>query len=132
MADKLFSEKFPRLFAEFFDQYHETALWASCDDDGKSLDGMFEVSDLSDAVTCKMREDCNEFLGENYDLISDDLSRAGHHFWLTRNGHGAGFWDGHWEESVGKLLTERAKAFGECSIVVCDGDSEETLELVSG
>jgi len=130
MAYKLFSEKFPRLFAEFFDQYQETALWASRDDNGESLDRVFEVSDLSDAATCKMREDCNKFLDENYDLISEDLTRAGHDFWLTRNRHGAGFWDGDWEESVGKLLTERAKAFGECLITVCDDDSEETPELI--
>lgn len=129
MTDKLFSEQFPRLFAEFFDQYQETALWSSTDANGESLLSIFDVSDLSDAAVCKMREDCNKFLGENYDLISEDLTHAGHDFWMTRNGHGAGFWDGDWEESVGKLLTERSKAFGECSIVVCDDDSEETLEL---
>jgi hypothetical protein len=43
-------------------------------------------------------------------------SQAGHDFWLTRNGHGAGFWDR--EELVigrlGEFLTECADKMGGC------------------
>jgi len=35
-------------------------------------------------------------------------AQAGHDFWLTRNGHGAGFWDGDWPET-GDALTEASK-----------------------
>jgi hypothetical protein len=45
---------------------------------------------------------------------------AGHDFWLTRNGHGAGFWDGDLSEDVGNALTEAAKKFGECHLYVGD------------
>jgi hypothetical protein len=38
---------------------------------------------------------------------------AGHDFWFTRNGHGAGFWDGDWDEPYGHILNEGAKLYGE-------------------
>lgn len=50
----------------------------------------------------------------------DTYAMAGHDFWLTRNGHGAGFWDGDWPESCADALTEASKAFGECSPYVGD------------
>jgi len=43
----------------------------------------------------------------------------GHDFWLTRQGHGVGFWDRSREglpEALGDLLTEQAKLFGECQM----------------
>ena len=40
------------------------------------------------------------------------IDRAGHDFWLTRNGHGAGFWDGDWPQ-YGELLTKAAEGYGE-------------------
>jgi hypothetical protein len=45
---------------------------------------------------------------------------AGHDFWLTRNGHGAGFWDGDWPEPLATVLTDAAHAFGELSPYVGD------------
>lgn len=39
----------------------------------------------------------------------------GHDFWLTRQGHGVGFWARkELTESLGKALTAEAKKFGEC------------------
>jgi hypothetical protein len=38
--------------------------------------------------------DCLAFYSRIACYISDDnIEQAGHDFWLTRNGHGAGFWD---------------------------------------
>jgi hypothetical protein len=45
---------------------------------------------------------------------------AGHDFWLTRNGHGAGFWDGDWTEPAATILTNAAKAFDECNLYLGD------------
>lgn len=39
-------------------------------------------------------------------------AQGGHDFWLTRNGHGAGFWDGDWVEPHGTALTTWADTFG--------------------
>lgn len=36
----------------------------------------------------------------------------GHDFWLTRAGHGAGFWDGDLPEELGERLTQASKAAG--------------------
>jgi len=46
--------------------------------------------------------------------------KAGHDFWLTRNGHGAGFWDGDWQEPAGAELSKASKAFGEINLYVSD------------
>ena len=40
-------------------------------------------------------------------------AQAGHDFWLTRNGHGAGFWDGDWDAPYSDILTEGSKLYGE-------------------
>jgi hypothetical protein len=72
--------------------------------------------------------DCERFQRENAADISEDnlaidsrcsaIARAGHDFWLTRNGHGAGFWDGDWREPSASRLTAAAHKFGECNIDV--------------
>ncbi len=45
-------------------------------------------------------------------LKPNDIACAGHDFWLTRNRHGAGFWDGDWP-TYGELFTTIAESFGE-------------------
>jgi hypothetical protein len=44
---------------------------------------------------------------------------AGHDFWLTRVGHGAGFWDGDWPKN-GDALTEICKKYKEIDLYVGD------------
>ena len=66
---------------------------------------------------------CAQFQKVNAELIIDEnrvysseytaAELAGHDFWLTRNGHGAGFWDGDWQEPAAAALTAAAHAFGE-------------------
>ena len=55
--------------------------------------------------------------------IGDLTDLAGHDFWLTRNGHGAGFWDGDYPESEETILTDAARTFGEYCITAsgCGG-----------
>ncbi len=70
-----------------------------------------------------MAADCAKFISENDTLLHDggkEPDQAGHDFWLTRNGHGAGFWDGDWPEEIGKKLTAAAKKFGETDLYVGD------------
>jgi|TARA_R110000744_G_scaffold366338_1_gene475354 hypothetical protein len=42
-----------------------------------------------------------------FDFSFIECERIGHDFWLTRNGHGAGFWDGDWNDAdfVKRALT---------------------------
>lgn len=46
-----------------------------------------------------------------------DFGQHGHDFALTRNGHGAGFWDRGYGD-VGHILTDAAKAYGEATIIL--------------
>lgn len=47
------------------------------------------------------------------------MARAGHDFWLTRCGHGCGFWDRDLGE-LGDRLSDAARAFGEVWMYVGD------------
>ena len=107
--------------------YIEAALWSSVDDSGEPLDASYSIDDIAPDTLRKMKSDCADFQ-EKYDsLIEDNDPRggwspselAGHDFWLTRNGHGAGFWDGDWPKH-GDELTEAAKSYGEFDLIVGD------------
>lgn len=43
----------------------------------------------------------------------DAWDYAAHDFILTRNHHGAGFWDGDWHEPWGQQLTDLAHGYGQ-------------------
>lgn len=100
----------------FTQQYITTALWSSTDDDDTPMDARYSVDDLASETLDTIKADCAKFQREQAALIGSELSRAGHDFWLTRNGHGAGFWDGDWPEQVGETLTEASHAFGQVTI----------------
>lgn len=69
----------------------------------------------------EMIADCERFQRENHETLGDyydfglDEEQAGVDFWLTRCGHGAGYWDRGAEEA-GDKLTAAAKAFGNCDL----------------
>ena len=71
------------------------------------LDDGFERESIIDCLAFYSRIDCY--------LPTDDvkIAAAGHDFWLTRNGHGAGFWDGDWPAFQGEMFTNISKSFGE-------------------
>lgn len=116
---------------EFAKAYIQTALWSSIEDDDIPLDENYSEDDLAPECLAKMVADCARFQSENADDLNPDnclkygpdfgpMGRAGHDFWLTRNGHGAGFWDGDWVDIVGERLTKASKTFGECDLYVGD------------
>ena len=100
--------------------YMTCALWSSSDDDGDSL----ENDVVSDETAQKMREECDDFAtfcGEmlfQY-LKTYDAAQFGHDFWLTRNRHGAGFWDRDLG-GLGAQLTDAAHTMGEVYLYVGD------------
>lgn len=97
--------------------YIETALWSSTDGDGEPLDKNFGPEDISPETLKQSIKDCDKFQRENWDDISSNLERAGHDFWLTRNRHGAGFWDGDWGDA-GDRLTKAAHKFREIYLYI--------------
>jgi hypothetical protein len=107
----------PRLSA-CAQQYLETALWSSSDEDGSPLDDQFDVSDFAPEAIQQAEKDCLDFLSTN-DVGDLDEGDVGHDFWLTRNRHGAGFWD-RGLGALGDRLTKAAHAYGECDIYLGD------------
>jgi hypothetical protein len=109
---------------EMVEAYIRCALWSTNDESdeqgGKPLDERFDRSDLDAETDVKMTRDCHAFWEANEkDLSLLDAEWAGHDFWLTRNGHGSGFWDLGLGE-VGDRLTEASKRFGEFDLYVGD------------
>lgn len=62
------------------------------------------------------------------ELMSGNFEQAGTDFHFTRNGHGAGFWDGDW--SNGDKLTELSKPYGSKELEVYR-DEENDDEILS-
>ncbi len=110
----------------FLDGYVACALWSSthCDENGNDVCNLDEVdAELTGAARLQMLADCVAFERANSELLDAtgaEQSQNGHDYWLTRNGHGAGFWDRGYG-AVGDDLSERAKADGECDLML-DGD----------
>lgn len=104
--------------------YCECAVWSELDDDGAALDERFSDADIDPDSRAKMREDVAAFARANVaDLIEyvergRSWSSAGHDFWLTRNGHGTGFWD----RGLGELGNRLSKASGRRNVhlYICD------------
>lgn len=100
--------------------YVEMALFSSTDGEGEPLEESYDIRDLAPEALASMAEDCADFQAAHAGDISGREARAGGDFWLTRNGHGAGFWDGDWPADAGRRLTEAAHAYGSCELGVGD------------
>lgn len=105
----------------FLAAYIECAIWASTDEEGKSLDSLnYGPDDLTRDARALMRVDCRQFLREALPMLERAKvtpEQAGHDFWLTRNRHGAGFWDRGLGD-VGQKLTEIAHSYGGSDIYI--------------
>src|SRR5690349_14905333 len=119
-------------YSPFVRSYLETALWSSTDENGIPLDdSRYSDYELAPKTLARFIADCERFEQESDPIINSVteyhaaslLSRQpiAHDFWLTRNRHGAGFWDGDYPEPIATQLTDLAHSFGECDLYVSDG-----------
>lgn len=116
---------------EFTKHYLHAALFT------EELDGQYDLKDFTPEALRRAYDDCLRFrlaerdnlavayeeytekgLVNHPDAGSPDAC-AGHDFWLSRNGHGTGFWDRGL--SVGDELHQAASACGMVSLSVQDG-----------
>ena len=124
---------------EFKRGYITAALWSSYDDDETPLDDSEKYGEdkLSAETVQKMESDCDKFIQLNDDDLREYAERraipihdaamaeytaeecAGHDFWLTRAGHGTGFWDRGLGE-LGERLSKASRSFGESWLYVGD------------
>lgn len=113
-------------FLEFVDGYTEALKWStSCDHAGEEYEDM-QAFEFSPKMAGQIADECGAFFTANHaDLIEaaaayeekgtngyTGMGYAGHDFWLTRAGHGAGFWDGDLPEELGERLTEASNTAG--------------------
>ena len=107
--------------------YQACAVWLATDDDGESVDHC----ELSDDSASELADDIINFLAGlpaslvlQYALATGDTWQFfGHDFFLTRNGHGAGFWDRGLGE-LGEKLSEHARAYGSRDLFFNDETNE--------
>ena len=83
----------------------------------EEFDGEFDIDNLDRDALVEIIRDCTNFLeiveSQGIEMVDNryGYEQAGHDFWLTRNGHGAGFWDRGLGE-IGDKLSKIAKSFG--------------------
>jgi hypothetical protein len=115
-------------FETFFEAYLDSAFFITSDDDDPDmyLGDTYTVRDIDPESYSRLRADARKFYKNNLsDILTwtrqgSPFSAAGHDYWLTRNGHGAGFWDGDWDKTVGERLTKASERAGEISLYVGD------------
>ena len=91
----------------------------------KFIDAYFECVNFTEDnsnLFCEIWEreqviECLAFMvyAECY-LADDAIEQAGHDFWLSRNGHGSGFWDrdySYYGDHVRDWLQRKSEQFGE-------------------
>lgn len=118
--------------------YIQTALWATNDESEESggvpLDQNYGPEDIALETLARIVEDCARFQRQQHDVLANaiqtgkvkcgpdfnEVEHAGHDFFLTRDHHGAGFWDGDWPEPYATTLTNAAHAFGSFDLYVGD------------
>lgn len=118
---------------DFTGAYVEAALWSSTDESSESggdpLDKNYGPEDIAPPTMRAMQRDCATFVERYGNLVEDDDPKsrgghdrwgmAGHDFWLSRNGHGAGFFDGDWPKHGDELQTA-AESYGSFELYVGD------------
>lgn len=122
----------PEHLDDFTRAYLECAAWTSTEGENGEIqiddlmnDGKAEWSDAAiDAAVaaCKAFQEANaELLAQVPQLCAEWSTdeQNGHDFWLTRCGHGAGFWDRGYGE-LGEKLSKAARAYGEAWLYLGD------------
>ena len=91
----------------FFIAYLEAIYFTETDNHGGVLDPDFFRESMIDCLAFYSRNECY--------FSDDNREQAAHDFWLTRNGHGAGFWDRPeiYGEHNAERFTKISESFGE-------------------
>ncbi len=113
--DNILADRWAEL-VDFVAGYVGAILWVGVvSDGGKSS---WDTTDIPQDFMEEAADDCVAFFASWHEEIQADPEAAGRDFWLTRNRHGAGFWDGAWEK--GEELTDAAHLYGPRSLMVGD------------
>lgn len=127
-------------FTTFFSAYITAALWSSQDEDYNAANDRasdqnledFSVDDFTPEALEELRAHAFSFWcrmwyyldsEKDFSRTDDKAGSAGHDFWLTSQGHGAGFWDGDWPK-YGDMFTRLSKCYPSEINITVDGDGK--------
>lgn len=96
------------------DYYNENHYYDEDEEEEREDWDNFTIYDISQDSWSKAKIDCIKFLSKIplTMIVNLDAGEIGSDFWLTRNGHGAGFWDRGYDDDVEKKLMDSVKQFG--------------------
>jgi len=97
---------------EFIKAYIDAIYFTEDDTEERELCEVFKRECIIDCLAFFNRIECY--------ISLDQIKKAGIDFWLTRNGHGAGFWDGDWPKYECERFIEIAEAFGSVEPILTD------------
>jgi hypothetical protein len=113
---------------DFERAYFECALWTA-ELDAHSVEEIDErhiENSRKEIAAFRETEACKDAIEKGF--WTED--QAGHDFWLTRNHHGAGFWDRHSSgegRALGEKLTEQAHKY--CEIHLFKDDYAGSIKI---
>lgn len=102
--------------------YVECLLWTETGDgdNPRPLDEEYGSSDIEAGALIEIGNDVADFVDANwFDVKGLSARQVGHDFALTRNGHGAGFWDRGLGD-LGERLSDAARVYGSQGLSVSD------------
>jgi hypothetical protein len=114
------SPKF-RVLSEFTQAYIEAMLWLEEERLAEESENDISFDLIAPESLEKVIRDCEKFQTENRELLSQcgDDSQNAHDFWLTRNRHGAGFWERGYGKA-GDDITNTCHKYGEVYVYLGD------------
>lgn len=131
-------------------EYVAAILWAEHtttddDHDGEPIEDVISVQDLPPEflLTCALAVEAFRAMPGVEDAIADiladladfrhdeTLGRIGHDIYMTRQGHGCGFWDGDWPTPHDTTMDAAARALGEFYVETWPDADNEYLTHVS-
>jgi hypothetical protein len=109
-------------FNDFLTGYRECAVWCGIMVfDELTGDDLYSTADLSDDAVIESQKDCQAFFESNLALMQEtgqkDFGTHGFDFYLSRNGHGAGYFDRGYG-AVGDELQSAARVYGSANLFV--------------
>ena len=106
----------------FTEAYVECAFFVGViSEDGVDANHTYNISHLSQETIDAILLDCKEFQERNAELMTGlDAVQCGHDFFLTRNRHGAGFWDRGYDDKISRPLTVDSHSQGGFNLYVGD------------
>lgn len=84
-------------YNDILSSYLETALWADAEEGDEQMKSK-TIHDFDPQSKAQALKDIQDFTSKASQIAPDELasyddSQLGHNLWLSRNGHGAGFFD---------------------------------------